>query len=163
MSGRIAIGVVADTHGHVDDGIVGALGGVDWILHAGDIGSEHVLERLRARAPVFAVTGNGDAAIYHRHPWDQRIEIGAARILLCHWYDNYGRIHPRIASELDAFRPHALVYGHTHETVNERRGDTLFFNPGYCGPPGQGRRRSVGRLEIDGKEVAGTVIELPAS
>jgi uncharacterized protein len=32
------IGVIADTHGHLAPGALAALGGVELILHAGDIG-----------------------------------------------------------------------------------------------------------------------------
>ncbi|UCE87369.1 MAG: metallophosphoesterase family protein [Deltaproteobacteria bacterium] len=159
-TGTCAIGVVSDSHGHVDDEILAALRGVDLILHAGDIGHEGVLVRLRACAPVVAVAGNGDAPIYHRYPWDQRVEVGSTRLLLCHWYDNFGRIHPKIARELEEFRPHALVYGHTHEALNERRRGTLFFNPGYAGPPLGGRPRSVGRLFVDETGIRGELLPL---
>ncbi len=159
-AGASLVGIVADTHGHVDDRLFAALGDVDLILHAGDIGAEEVLHRLRARAPVVAVTGNGDAPIYHRYPWDQRVEVGAARLLLCHWYDNFGRIHPKIERELDAYRPHALVFGHTHEALLEQRGEVLFLNPGYAGPPVAGRARSVGRLRIEGTRVSGEIVPL---
>ena len=39
-----------------------ALRGAELILHAGDIGTPEVLERLRAIAPVHAVRGNNDRA-----------------------------------------------------------------------------------------------------
>jgi putative phosphoesterase len=159
-SARRVIGVLADSHGHLDDETLAAMNGVDLILHAGDIGGENVLVRLRACAPVVAVAGNGDHAIYHRYPWDQRVEVGDVRLLLCHWYDNFGRIHPKIARELEAFAPHALVFGHTHEALNERRRNTLFFNPGYSGPPKAGRPRSVGRLFVDDAGVRGELLPL---
>ena len=162
MSG-FSLGVIADTHGHLDQESLEILAGSDLILHAGDIGCESVLDRLRSVAPVVAVTGNGDEGLYHRYPWDQRIEVGGFRILLCHWYDNHGRIHPKIESDLREWRPSALVYGHTHEAVNQRRGDLLFFNPGYAGPPGPGRVRSLGRLSASRGRVSGTLHALSAA
>ncbi len=160
MSHRLVLGVIADTHGHLDDAACAALARSDVILHAGDVGGEGVLERLRSLAPVFAVAGNGDEDLRHRYPWDQRVELGPARVLLCHWYDNFGRLHPRIERELREWEPHVLVYGHTHQAVCERRGAILHFNPGYAGPPGPARPRSVGRLELDGVDVRGEVIPL---
>ncbi len=144
------VGIVADTHGVLAPDVCAALEGSDVILHAGDVGDEALLEALRALAPVVAVVGNGDPELTHRYPWEQRVELGPARILLCHWYDNFGRIHPRVAAELDTWRPHALVYGHTHEALVERHGDRLHFNPGYAGPPAPGRTRSVGHLTVTG-------------
>ena len=157
---KLRVGVVADTHGHLDDAVLDSVRGSDLILHAGDIGDESVLRRLRYYAPVVAVTGNGDPDLYHRFPWDQRVELGALRILLCHWYDNFGKIHPKVARELDEWRPDALVYGHTHQAVNEMRGDTLFFNPGYSGPPRAGMQRSVGRLLLSESGIEGELVRL---
>jgi len=148
--GTLRVGVVADTHGVLAEDVCSALDGSDLILHAGDIGDEAVLDSLRSMAPVIAVVGNGDPELVHRYPWEQRVEIGDVRILLCHWYDNFGRIHPRVAAELDAWQPHALVYGHTHEAIRVWQGDRLHFNPGYAGPPAAGRIRSVGHLRIAG-------------
>ena len=106
------------------------------------------------------MAGNGDEPLYHRLTWDLRLHLAERRILLCHWYDNFGRIHPKIARELEAFSPHALVFGHTHEALNERRRNTLFFNPGYSGPPRAGRPRSVGRLSVDDAGVRGELLPL---
>jgi putative phosphoesterase len=144
------IGILADTHGSLLPDVVEVLEGsrVDLILHAGDIGTEQVLERLRAVAPVVAVCGNGDEALQHRYPWDLKLHLDGRRVLLCHWWDNYGRIHPRYARIVDEWRPHALVYGHTHIAVNETRGETLHLNPGYAGHPEPSRQRSVAVLDL---------------
>lgn len=158
----IALGVVADTHGHLCEDTRAALAGHDAILHAGDVGDPEVLDALRELAPVVAVVGNGDPGLVHLHPWERRVEIAEHRILLCHWYDNFGRIHPAVARELEAFRPHVLVYGHTHRAVNERRGGCLHFNPGYAGPPGGGRQRSVGRLLLSDSPPRGEILPLPS-
>jgi putative phosphoesterase len=156
----LAVGVVADSHGFLCDATRRALAGSDLILHAGDIGGREVLAELGAIAPVLAVAGNGDPELAHELPLEQRVEVAGCRILLCHWYDNFGRIHPAIARELEAYRPHALVYGHTHAAVNARRGGCLHFNPGYAGPPGPGRRRSLGRLRLAAGAVEGEIVEL---
>lgn len=144
------IGILADTHGSLEADVVAELGAArpDLILHAGDIGTESVLDRLRRIAPVVAVCGNGDESLQHRYPWDLQLHLGARRVLLCHWWDNYGRIHPRYARIVDEWRPHALVYGHTHIAVNEARGETLHLNPGYAGHREPSRRRSVAILDL---------------
>jgi putative phosphoesterase len=144
------LGIVADTHGELLPDVVERLAAerVDLILHAGDIGGAHVLEGLEDLAPVVAVAGNGDEPLYHRLTWDLRLHLAERRILLCHWYDNYGKIHPRYDRIVREWEPHALIYGHTHEALAEQRGPTLFLNPGYAGPPGDARTRSVATLDL---------------
>ncbi len=56
------IGVISDTHGYFDPRLPDVFRGVERILHAGDIGSLEVVERLEAIAPVVAVHGNMDRA-----------------------------------------------------------------------------------------------------
>ena len=55
------IGLISDTHGLMRESALKALRGVDRILHAGDVGTPDVLDRLRVIAPVNAVAGNVDA------------------------------------------------------------------------------------------------------
>jgi putative phosphoesterase len=152
--------VLADSHGHLCDETLEVLSDADLILHAGDIGGESILDRLRALAPVVAVVGNGDPDLARRYPWEQRVEVAGSRLLLCHWYDNWGRVHPKIEREIDEWDPRVLVYGHTHVADNTRRGGRLYFNPGYAGPPGLGRRRSVGRLLVGGGAISSEIVDL---
>jgi putative phosphoesterase len=145
------LGVVSDTHGFALPDVLDAFrsAGVELILHAGDIGSPDVVSDLEKVAPVVAVAGNGDENLYHRYPWDLRLYLGERRILLCHWYDNFGRIHPVYARTVQDWEPDVVVSGHTHEAGVERKGATLFVNPGYAGPPEGPRERSVALLELE--------------
>ena len=54
------IGVISDTHGLLRWEAEAALARVDHIIHAGDIGTPEILERLQRIAPVTAVRGNND-------------------------------------------------------------------------------------------------------
>src|SRR5258705_11107546 len=54
------VGVLSEAQGLLRPEAVGALAGVDLIVHAGDIGSAAVLQALREIAPVIAVRGNND-------------------------------------------------------------------------------------------------------
>jgi hypothetical protein len=62
------ISVVSDTHGYLDPRLRSVWEGVDEILHAGDVGSQAVLDQLRAIAPVHAVRGNVDSAALGLRP-----------------------------------------------------------------------------------------------
>lgn len=72
------IGVISDTHGFIHPRIGEIFGGVDRILHAGDLGSMDVVHALERIAPVTFVPGNVDGV----EDAVQRLEIGGLRILL---------------------------------------------------------------------------------
>ena len=55
------IGLLSDTHGLLDPRVLEHFKDVDEIWHAGDIGSEEVLRRLREFKPTRAVYGNMDS------------------------------------------------------------------------------------------------------
>src|SRR5690625_7578059 len=64
---RMIIGIISDTHGYFHPAIPDYLSGVDTILHAGDVGTEDILDKLEALAQTYAVRGNIDGqGIRHR-------------------------------------------------------------------------------------------------
>ena len=56
------IGLISDTHNRVPARVLDDFAGVDLIIHAGDIGSQKVLDELKVIAPVKAVYGNMDSS-----------------------------------------------------------------------------------------------------
>ena len=98
-----------------------ALQGVDHILHAGDIGGEHVLEALRAIAPLTFVRGNNDDDDGYAIA---RLTIGERRIVLTHIFRD------QLLNE----RADIIVVGHSHTPRNETIHGKLIFNPGSAGP-----------------------------
>jgi putative phosphoesterase len=153
-SKRIAIGLVSDTHGLLRDEAIDALGGSDLILHAGDVGSAEILERLRAIAPVFAVRGNNDKAPWaFELPETKRIEIAGARLFLLH-----------DVKEL-AFEPAeqgiaAVISGHSHQPGVARQDGVLWVNPGSAGPRRFKLPVCVGRMIVDDGKVRAEIIPL---
>src|ERR1700730_9606843 len=79
------IGVISDTHGLLRPEAVQALGGSQFIIHAGDIGDPEILPQLNRLAPVTAVRGNID-----RFPWARNIpainilEVGGLSLYVLH-------------------------------------------------------------------------------
>jgi len=98
-----------------------ALRGVDHILHAGDIGGEHVLEALREIAPLTFVPGNNDDDDGYAIA---RLTIGERRIVLTHIFRD------ALLNE----RADIIVVGHSHQPRNEVIAGKLIFNPGSAGP-----------------------------
>lgn len=157
------IGLISDTHGRLNHRVFTHFDGVDRILHAGDIGSEDVLTELEALAPVTAVHGNtDDFGIRSQVPEQAELELEGRRIIVVHGHV-FGSPTP---DRLAAAFPHAdiVVYGHTHEPLEQRVGSTLVVNPGAAGPARFRLRPTVAILELpgsaDGRSEAVRFIEL---
>ena len=120
------LAIVSDSHGLLRDPVVAALQDVDLIIHAGDLGSRGVLERLEAVAPVIAVRGNVDTELTDL-PLTQTVSVNDHLIYILH---DLGQLdlNPAIAGI------EMIVYGHSHQPRIERRRDVLYVNPGSIGP-----------------------------
>jgi putative phosphoesterase len=124
----LAIGVISDTHGLMRPEALAALRDSDLILHAGDIGSQAVLDELKAIAKVKAIRGNNDDDPWAAHlPTTLRFRCERASIYV---------LHDRKALEIDpvAKKIAVVVSGHSHRPSIETRDGVLFLNPGSAGP-----------------------------
>jgi putative phosphoesterase len=105
------IGIIADTHGLLRPEAVEALRGVDAIVHAGDVGGAHVLDGLRALAPVTYVEGNNDDG----DGTDiVRVTLGGLRILLTHILPRPHKPDRRVVDSLRAKQADVVIFGHSH-------------------------------------------------
>jgi putative phosphoesterase len=144
------VGLISDTHNHFDPRIPVLFDGVAHILHAGDIGLPWVILELEQIAPVTAVSGNNDYDSQFRET--ESLELAGRRILVHHIVDPY-RLTPKLEHRIQREGPHIVVFGHSHRTFCERRGSTLFVNPGYAGKTRFGLQRSVAILDCALEEV----------
>jgi putative phosphoesterase len=148
------IGVISDTHGLLRPEAVEALRGSDRILHAGDVGTLEILKSLAQIAPVTAIRGNVDTALWARAlPENEIIEAGGALIYMLH---DRGQLD--LKPEAAGFR--VLVYGHSHQPKIEEKNGVLYFNPGSAGPRRFRLPASVGRLTIAAGRVRAELVEL---
>jgi hypothetical protein len=147
------IGVIADTHGRVPEGVHDAFRGVSLILHAGDIGGEEIIIELETIARVVAVRGNVDADLpAAQYPPTRRLTLEGADILLCHEPFRAVNITPV---------PDIIIHGHTHEPKNIREGRTLWLNPGTAGKPQFGQSvRTAAILTLGEGEPAAEIINV---
>jgi uncharacterized protein len=148
------VGVISDTHGLVREEALAALAGCELIIHAGDIGTPEVLERLREIAPVRAVRGNNDRADWARSlPLTDVIEIGAHRVYL---------LHDIAELDIDAAAANmaAVIAGHSHKPAAEVREGVLYLNPGSAGPRRFKLPIALARLRVSKKRLEHEIIEL---
>jgi len=123
------IGIFSDTHTKVD--LAAAIinlfekSGVAFIIHSGDIGEVAVLDLLKeSNIRYVAVYGNNDAhlAYYHKNynlvqePYYFSVAKTKFKLMHLPYY-----VTPD--SEV-------VVYGHTHIFEAEKKGNTLYINPG---------------------------------
>lgn len=148
------VGLISDTHALLRAEALAALQGSDAIIHAGDIGSRDVLDTLASIAPVSAVRGNNDHGVWADElPLDARVEIGTISIFVIHDLAT-------LAVDPEAAHVDVVVSGHSHHARCERRGATLYVNPGSAGPRRFRLPVTVGRLDIVGGNVDASIISL---
>ncbi len=140
------IGVISDTHGHLDRRVEKIFAGVDHILHAGDIGYASIILELQLIAPVTAVMGNTDSDIGYRTT--EVTEVGDKKFLV-HHIVSPRELNDYVKERIKKDRPHAVVFGHTHKAFAQMVNGIFFFNPGYAGKPKFGAERSVAILHIE--------------
>ena len=154
QNGEYLVGVISDTHGLMRPEALTALQGVSLIIHAGDIGTPEVLEQLRIVAPVIAVRGNTDQDHWVRElPLAEVVEIGKVSFYVLH-----------NVNELDldpaASGFSAVISGHSHQPLIDRRNGVLFLNPGSAGARRLKFQPSVAVLTVKERSVNAKIIDL---
>jgi len=145
------VGLISDTHGLLRPEALERLRGASHIIHAGDIGGAEILARLRALAPLTAVRGNNDRALWARAVRaTATVRIGEVRVYVVH-----DLAELEIDPAVDGFR--VVVSGHSHRPRIEERAGVLYVNPGSAGPRRFRLPVAVARLEIDRTSVRATI------
>lgn len=166
------VGVVSDAHGFFDPALREHLAGVECILHAGDVDSESVLDKLADIAPVHAVRGNVDPTSLSL-PLSRKLRLEGARIEMQHilpvpqseleaWSDGArpGKLHSKGRETfLKSFdgATRVVIFGHSHEPFLAAIERVLFFNPGSAGKKRFSLPRCCGVLEISPRGIKGMI------
>jgi putative phosphoesterase len=120
------VAIVADTHGLVRESVLSAVGNVDLILHAGDVGHARVLDRLRECAPVVAIRGNVDSEMFALPP-TELVSVHRRLVYLLHSLADLD-LNPAVAGFS------MVVSGHSHKPLVRSKDGVLYVNPGSIGP-----------------------------
>jgi putative phosphoesterase len=151
---RITVGVISDTHGLVRPQAAEALKGSELIVHAGDVGDQRVLERLRAIAPTIAVRGNVDTGNWAKAlPKTDVVEVGELRLYVLHEVAGLD-LDPKAAGFA------AVIFGHTHRASAEVKDGVLYLNPGGAGPRRFKLPVTVARLQVAGGRLSYEIVTL---
>ncbi|MCO5099502.1 MAG: metallophosphatase family protein [Burkholderiaceae bacterium] len=148
------IGLISDTHGLLRPQAEAFLGGSDFIVHAGDVGDERILESLAALAPLTVVRGNVDHGAWaERLPYSDCLEAAGLHLYVLHDLSDLP-IDP-LEARIDV-----VVYGHSHQPQVESRHGVLYVNPGSAGPRRFHLPIAAGELRIEDGRTSARIVDL---
>lgn len=160
----IRIGLLSDTHSHMDAAILEYLESCEEIWHAGDIGAYEVVDQLSASKPFRAVYGNiDDQSIRTTFPLDLRFELESLSVWMTHIAGYPGKYNKRVREQLQQQVPDIFICGHSHilKVMADPKFGHLHINPGAAGHHGFHQMRTLIRFSIDaGKVKDMEVVEL---
>jgi uncharacterized protein len=160
------IGVMSDTHLRKPDAALEYIlekvfADVELILHAGDIVSRRVLDRLEEYGTL-AVCGNmDDYEIADSAPLQRIVRVGGKRIGLIHGWGSKHGLEQRVISRFSDDMPELIIHGHSHIPFWGEVSGVKLFNPGSASQNRDSGSPTVGMLEIVDGAFQARIIEAP--
>ncbi len=150
----LRIGVVADTHSReLPKMMIKDFKSVDLIIHAGDFCDTPDYEALAGIKQVKAVYGNMDtAAIRKIFPRRQIFKLGVFTVGLFHGEGPPKTILEKVKEEFQKDKVDIVIFGHSHQPLNQKEGNVLYFNPGSPNDTVFAPYCTYGILEIANKD-----------
>ncbi len=153
------IGLISDTHNKLPAAVFEVFKDVQQIIHAGDIGSEDIINDLSAIAPVKAVYGNMDTfPVVSRYNRIDFFKLAGRTICLTHIIgkpENFAYQLFKMNKKADI-----VISGHTHQYEHKIYNNIHFINPGSASMPKYTKNGTVAILEISDKAVEVELIHL---
>ena len=155
------IGVVSDTHSlELPQVMLEDFKEVDFIIHAGDFCSLDVLNRFKKIKDVKAVYGNMDGHDMRQVlPRKQIIPCGKFTIGIFHGEGAPKMLLEKVQSEFQGEKVDAVIFGHSHQPMNETINGVLYFNPGSPNDTVHAPYRSYGILDVNDK-ITGKIVKI---
>jgi len=151
------IGLLSDTHSHLDDKILAFFKDVDEIWHVGDIGNWEVVEKLKSIKPLRAVYGNIDGTDFRQEfKLVENFSCENIRVLMIHIGGYPGKYAKGIKQFLKENRVKLFISGHSHilKVMHDKKLDVLHINPGAAGLSGFHKVRTAIRFSIDKDKIS---------
>lgn len=159
------VAAIADTHlprgaRRLPEACLERLTAADLILHAGDVSSVAAFRGLEAIGPpVRAVHGNADEpALRDLLPAELVVELDGVRIGLVHIPGPTAGRAERLVRRFPGCD--AVLFGHTHQPLVERHGESWLLNPGSPTERRRGPFHAMLLLEIADGELRPELIRL---
>jgi len=129
------IACISDTH--ISDryealvpALLKELSKADLIIHAGDFTSLEFYEELKSIKPLRAALGNLDAIELRSHLKEKEtFTINKFKIGIMHGFGRPDSVLENVKKSFDQSYD-LIIFGHTHNALNEKIGKTIFLNPG---------------------------------
>jgi putative phosphoesterase len=158
------IGLLSDTHSHLDPQIFHYFADCDEIWHAGDIGRHELADKLEAFKPLRAVYGNiDDKKMQLRFPEHNRFSVEGLDVWITHIGGYPGKYPAKIKETMLLNPPGLYITGHSHilKVMPDPKFGLLHMNPGACGIEGWHKTKTLLRFDIlEGKVSNLELIEL---
>ncbi|UCG35608.1 MAG: metallophosphoesterase [Candidatus Omnitrophota bacterium] len=135
----------------------------DCCLHAGDLISKEVLQKLSSLTKTYAVYGNMDDPELKRElPQKLIIPCEEVTIGLTHGRGSPANLIQIIQKEFAKEKKQIdiFVFGHTHSPIDREINGKIYFNPGSPTDTFFTPYRSYGILEIEGKSIKRRIIRI---
>ena len=148
--------LLSDSHSYIDDRILEYAKQADEVWHAGDFGSNEVIENLEDIKPLKGVFGNIDnAGIRNRFPETLRFRCEEVDVFMVHIGGYPKKYTPDIKKQSAENPPKLFISGHSHilKAMFDHNFGLLHLNPGACGKSGWHKVRTMMRFIIDGSEI----------
>ena len=118
------IGIISDTHGLLRPEVLEILKDCKYILHAGDVNKDEILDVLRSMGNLYVVRGNNDKDWAENLRTSLSFTIGGVKFFMVHNKKD-------VAWELGDTQ--VVIFGHTHKYFEKMIDGRLWLNPGSCG------------------------------
>lgn len=138
MSKRI--GIISDTHNFLREEVVEILRTCDYILHAGDIIKEEILDELRPLASIYAVRGNNDWGWAQKLSRSLSFTIEGVKFFM---------VHDKKDVAWNLGDTQVVVFGHSHKYFEGKKDGRLWINPGSCGHQRFGQEVTMAVMTIE--------------
>lgn len=146
------IGLISDTHSHLDPIVFDYFEDCDEIWHAGDIGNPTIVHSLEKAKPLRAVFGNIDTKdLQILYPEDLWFSCEGLSIWMTHIGGAPPNYNPRIKKILKERIPDVFICGHSHilrVKKDPNYKNMLYLNPGAAGNHGFHTIKTIIRFEI---------------
>lgn len=157
--------LLSDTHGYFDDRLQEHCRNADEVWHAGDIGSEKIVEQLESLGKTTRIVfGNiDDTRVRSMTCEDLIFNVEGLNVFMTHIGGRPPSYPSRISKIIREGKIDMFVCGHSHICLagKNRREGNLHLNPGAAGTHGFHKVRTLMRFEIQkGKVLNLEVVEL---